>query len=65
MAKKLILFAGIALLAMGILSIMMVIPGSMSVDAYSWLYWSLLFLSIGTTVAGLLLLIEGVRSDLK
>ena len=65
MTKILILIAGIALLAMGVITIGMMIPGSMSVDAYSWLYWSILFLSIGTTVAGLLLLIEGIRSDSK
>ena len=68
MAKKLTLFSGIALLAAGILGFFMGYTGYQILyigGPEIGIFWSMLILSIGISVAGLLLLIEGMRSDSK
>jgi hypothetical protein len=64
MAKKLTLFSGIALLAAGILGFFMGYT-SYGVPGIFGLLWGFVIVSIGISVAGVLLLIEGTRSDSK
>ena len=64
MTKKLTLFAGIALLAAGILGFFIGYT-SFGVPGIFGLLWGFIIVCIGISVGGVLLLIEGLKSDSK
>ncbi|NVM55573.1 MAG: hypothetical protein HWN66_17835 [Candidatus Helarchaeota archaeon] len=67
MDKKLIILAGIILLATGILGIVYALIGDWEAlfpgENYSIIQWPIMMLSAGELGAGLLLVVAGIRSD--